>query len=155
MGINESFANDQISDLALREPVCCRPEEDVVDAIERLRAKSLGCLIVVDHDHKPIGILTESMITQLVAHDPTSIKGPVKDLMSESCPWVQLTDSVSLVLDAMQAQNTRFLCVVDESGRTVGLTGQKGLMEFVADHFPQQVMVQRVGSTPPQSREGA
>ena len=155
MGINESFANDQISDLALREPVCCRPEEDIVDAIKRLRDKNLGCLIVVDHDHNPIGMVTESMITQLVAHDSESIQGPVKNFMTDTCPWVQLTDSISIVLDAMQTQNTRFLCVVDETGRTVGLTGQKGLMEFIADHFPQQVMVQRVGSLPPQTREGA
>ena len=155
MGINESFANDQIADLALREPVCCRPDEEIVSAIQRLRDRNLGCLIVVDHEHKPVGVVTESMLTQKVAHQPESITGPVEELMADSCPWVQLTDPVSLVLDAMQAQNTRFLCVVDENGRTVGLTGQKGLMEFIADHYPQQVMVQRVGSLPPQEREGA
>ncbi|MGI9429781.1 MAG: CBS domain-containing protein [Bythopirellula sp.] len=155
MGINESFANDQIADLALREPVCCRPDDDIESAIQRLRDRNLGCLIVVDHKHKPIGVVTESMITQKVAHDPASISGPVQGLMADICPWVQLTDSVSLVLDAMQAQNTRFLCVVDDDGRTVGLTGQKGLMEFIADHYPQQVMVQRVGSLPPKNREGA
>ena len=40
--------------------------------------------------------------------------------------------------------------------RIAGLTGQKGLIEFVADHFPGQVMVQRIGGQPyPSDREGA
>ena len=45
---------------------------------------------------------------------------------------------------------------VDDQGKLVGLTGQKGLMEYVAEHFPGEVMVQRVGEKPyTQSREGA
>ncbi len=56
----------------------------------------------------------------------------------------------------MKIKNVRFLCVVDEDRRVVGLTGQKGLMEYVADHFPRQVMVQRIGCTPfLATREGA
>ena len=48
----------------------------------------------------------------------------------------------------------RFLCVLDEDGRTrVALTGQKGLSEYIADHFPQQVMVQRVGGKPGQGND--
>ena len=45
--------------------------------------------------------------------------------------------------------------VTDDDGRVDALTGQKGLMEYVAEHFPKQVMVQRIGSPVIQDREGA
>lgn len=155
MGLNENLMTDHVSDLAIREPVCCRPDEDLRAAIQRMRDRNLGCAIVVDDQHKPVGIVTESMITQKLANNSSAIAGQVSQHMAENCPWVNLSDPVALVLDAMQTQNTRFLCVVDDSGKVVGLTGQKGLMEFVADHFPQQVLVQRVGAMPSTEREGA
>ncbi len=56
----------------------------------------------------------------------------------------------------MLLKNVRMLCVVDEQGRVVGLTGQRGLMEYVAEHFPGEVMVQRIGQPSYMSdREGA
>ena len=76
--------------------------------------------------------------------------------MAEQLPWVKLSDPIADVLEAMQLKNLRFLCVIDEEGQLAGLTGQKGLMEYVADHFPSQVMVQRIGSKPYiTDREGA
>ena len=46
--------------------------------------------------------------------------------------------------------------VLDNDGKVIALTGQKGLMEYIADHYPGQIMVQRVGVPPySQSREGA
>jgi hypothetical protein len=45
--------------------------------------------------------------------------------------------------------------VVDEEGKVTALAGQKSLMEYVAEHFPGQVMVQRIGCPPCSEREGA
>jgi uncharacterized Ntn-hydrolase superfamily protein len=69
---------------------------------------------------------------------------------------VSVRDTVCHVMDRVRRQGARFVCVVDEMGRAVALTGQKGLAEYIADHFPDQVMVQRVGGRPGQeTREGA
>ena len=101
-------------------------------------------------------MVTESMIVQLLVHDPGCLKDEARLHMAEQWPRVKATDPVAEVVEAMEIKNVRFLCVVDEEGRVIGLTGQKGLMEYVADHFPQQVMVQRVGCPPSlHSREGA
>ena len=110
---------------------------------------------MVDDDQKPIGIFTESMLTQLMAHGAAPLDDPVRLQMADRLPWVKKSDPIVDVLEAMQAKNIRFICVVDEGGRVAGLTGQKGLMEYIAEHFPRQVMTQRVGSPPPRNREGA
>ena len=102
-------------------------------------------------------MFTESTLTQLLVQNGSqAIEEPIEAHMTQPCPWVKLTDPITYVLDAMQLKNLRFLCVVDAEGCLVGLTGQKGLIEFVADHFPGQIMVQRIGGKPyPAEREGA
>ena len=68
--------------------------------------------------------------------------------MAAQVPWVRGSDPVVFVLEAMQLKNVRLLCVVDDQDRVIGLTGQRGLMEFVADYFPGDVTVQRLGLPP-------
>lgn len=155
MKLYESLATETVDQLAIREPVLCTGEVTVRSAIQRMQAQKLGCVIVVDADRRPIGFFTESMLTQLLLNDPGAIRAPIAERMSVYCPMVRTTDQVSRVLRAMEQENTRFLCVVDAEGRVVGLTGQKGLMEYIADHFPQQVLLHRVGKKPPMDREGA
>ena len=157
MGLQHNIQNEPVSRLALREPVTVTPNETLRNAIGRMREAKLGCAIAVDKDHKPIGIFTESKLTQLLAQRGSQVvDDKIEPHLTQPCPWVHLADPIVYVLEAMQLKNTRFMCVVDAEGRLVGLTGQKGLIEFVADHFPGQVMVQRVGGNPyPAEREGA
>jgi len=156
MGLRENIRNEPVSALALREAVTVGPDATIREAIERMRKKKLGCVIVVDPSRKPAGMLTESMLTQLLAKNHKAVEDRVADHMAERWPQVKLTDPIEDVLDAMHLKNIRLLCVVDEQGRLAGLTGQKGLMEYVADHFPGIVMVQRIGGAPfSDKREGA
>ena len=156
MGLQENMLNEPISGLALREAITVQPDLSVRDSVLRMREKKLGCVIVVDADSKPIGMFTEAMLRNLLVEDRATLNETVQKHMADQFPWVEMTDPVVTVLEAMQTKNHRFVCVVDDEGRVVGLTGQKGLMEYIADHFPQQVLTQRAGAKPPLSeREGA
>ncbi len=156
MGLKENLQNELVSRLALRMPVVASAEATVRQSILQMRKRKLGCVIIVDDDDGPLGIFTEGMLRLMLVGNPSAIEEPLGDHMKQDVQWVRLTDPVSRVLQAMQNEKTRFIGVIDSEGRLVGLTGQKGLMEYVAEHFPQQVMVQRVG-IPPYSveREGA
>jgi CBS domain-containing protein len=157
MGLQQNIQSEPVSRLTLRKPVTISPNETLRDAIIRMREQKLGCAIVVDEESKPIGIFTESKLTQLLAQDGLQVANDsIETHMTQPCPWVTTTDPIIYVLEAMQLKNMRFICVVDDEHRLVGLTGQKGLIEFVADHFQGQVMVQRIGGNPyPAEREGA
>ena len=125
-------------------------------AVQRMREQRLGCVIVVDADQMPLGIFTENMLTQLVAKEQLVSDDPIEKHMDVNLPAVGTSDAVVNVLTALQTKNIRFLCVVDSDGQVAALTGQKGLMEYIADHYPEQVMVQRVGVPPySKTREGA
>jgi CBS domain-containing protein len=156
MGLQENLRIERVGQLKLRDPVTVRENTLVRDAVTLMRNQNIGCAIVIDGERKPIGIFTESMLTEMVAHDVAGLNQPLEKHMAERCPWVKTTDPIADVLEAMQLKNTRLLCVVDEQGCVVGLTGQRGLMEYVAEHFPGEVMVQRIGQPSYLSdREGA
>ncbi|QDU56843.1 CBS domain-containing protein [Aeoliella mucimassa] len=155
MGLRQNMASEPVSKLDLREPVLCGPAETVRDAILKMRERRLGCVIVVDIYRKPLGMFTESKLTQLLADNPEAVNDVIGNHLEKPWPWVMESDPISLVLEDMQLNNVRFIGVLNTDGQVVGLTGQKGLMEYISEHFPQQVMVQRVGSRPPAEREGA
>ena len=156
MGLQENFRNERVDQLTIRDPVTVGADASVRDAVTLMQKKNLGCAIVIDGNRKPIGIFTESMLTEMLSHDADGINDSIKKHMAERFPWVKTTDPIADVLEAMQINNTRLLCVVDEKGRVAGLTGQRGLMEYVAEHFPGEVMVQRIGQPSYLSdREGA
>ncbi len=156
MGLYEDFHNEPVKRLALREPIVLGPDVTVRDAIAKMCDKNLGCVVVVDEAQKPIGMFTEGMLRHLLVSSPDAIGDSLQKQMASRFPWVQIDDPIQMVLDAMVEKNTRFVCVVDEAGKLVGLTGQKGLMEHVAEHFPLQVMVQHIEESPYISqREGA
>lgn len=156
MGLYENIRREPVSRLALREPVVTAANATIRQAVEQMREKHLGCAILVDEKRKPVGLFTESKLTKLISQNPAAIEEPVRAHADVDWPIVQLTDPISHVLQALESRNIRFLIVVDQEGQLSGLTGQKGLMEYIAEHFPQQVIVQRIGGKPYQvKREGA
>jgi CBS domain-containing protein len=156
MGLYENIRNEPVSRLALREPAVVSVDASVRDAIGCMRQRRLGCAIVVDVDRKPLGLFAESKLTRLLSETPGAVYDPILDHADKDWPTVRLSDPISRVLSALERANTRFLIVVDDQGRLAGLTGQKGLMEYIAEHFLRQVVVQRIGGKPyPANREGA
>ena len=156
MSLQENLEQETVSRLNFREAITMSPDRTVRDAVEAMRGGKLGCVILIDDEHKPQGIFTEAILRNAMIRNPDCINDPLSDQMATLFPWVTADDPIETVMEAMEAKNHRFVVVVDDAGQVAGLTGQKGLMEYVAEHFPEEVMVQRVGSAPyPHTREGA
>ncbi len=110
----------------------------------------------MNEQSEPLGIFTEAMLRNLMAESPAVLDDIVDLHMAVAFPWVTMPDAIETIVEAMEVKNARFVVVVDDQGKVAGLTGQKGLMEYVAEHFPGTVMVQRVGTEAyPAAREGA
>lgn len=156
MSLRQNLASETVDKLNLREALTISPDKTIREAVNTMRDGNLGCVVVVDDERKPVGLFTEAMLRQAICRDPCCVGAKVAEHMATAFPWVATDDTIDTVLEAMEAKNHRFVVVVDADHRVVGLTGQKGLMEYVAEHFPEEVMVQRVGTKPyPATREGA
>lgn len=156
MSLLNNIKTETVERLAVRDPIVVTPDTSIRKAAELMREKKLGCVMVVDGDQKVLGVFNESMIVELIAHHPDVLDQPVETQMASRFPWVRKSDPISFVLDAMSEKNVRLMCVLDEEDHPVGVTGQRGIMEYIAEHFPGDVTVQRIGMSPfPSDREGA
>ena len=157
MALQANIQSEKVGRLPLREGIIVPADTTVRSAIDNMRQRQLGCAIVVDAANKPLGVFSERTVIDLLLHQPDQLdRLTVGQHLDETWFRVQDTDPIVTVLDLVQNQGARFVCVTDAQGQVVGLTGQKGLAEYIADHFPRQVMIQRVGGRPGQeTREGA
>lgn len=157
MGLKENLHSESVSELPVREAILVSPQTTVRQAVELMQARRLGCAIVVDADNRPLGMFTERALIELLLQQPDNLDQLcVSDHIERDCHCVQSTDPVWAVLDLVHKRGARFICQLDAQGRVIGLTGQKGLAEYIADHFPKQVISQRIGGQPGmETREGA
>lgn len=157
MGLKENLQTETVSKLPCREAILVPPDMSVKQAAGILQSKKLGCAVVVDPEGKPIGVFTERTLIALLLQQPDNLDNiSVRDHLEAEWFCVHDNDPISAVLDLVQNRGARFVCELDAQGKAIGLTGQKGLSEYIADHFPAQVMVQRVGGQlGMENREGA
>jgi CBS domain-containing protein len=156
MSFRDDLEEEQVHTLPLREAIVIHPDTSIREAVMLMRAKSLGCAVIVDADGSPTGVFTEQSLldalTQTVSLDATT----VSEFLDPHFLTIKSSDPISRVWDAIEKDGLRFVCVTNEAGALIGITGQRGIAEYVAESFPQQVLVQRLGSAPwMQKREGA
>jgi predicted transcriptional regulator len=144
MGLRDSIYKDTVADLAIRDLIKVKPSASVRQVVAKMKKKRLGCAILVDDTGRPVGKFTERRLTRLLLEDPRNLDEPVEKFSYSKVDTVGRKDPIARIVQVMQERKLRYLCVVDEQGKAVGLTGQKGLVEYIADHFPRQVKVQRL-----------
>jgi signal-transduction protein with cAMP-binding, CBS, and nucleotidyltransferase domain len=156
MGLLESILSEPVSDLDLRPVVRARRGMTVREAVQRMRQASLGFVVLLDEEERPLHMFTERKLIKLCLASGNHLNDTIDSHYHKPADRVKQTQPIGDLLDMMQKGGIRFVCVVDDDGRIVGVTGQKGVMEYLADHFPRLVKVQRMDAKLSMSqREGA
>ena len=156
MKLKGNLDTETIGRLPLREPVVVEKSTPLGAAVCAMRTRSLGCAVIVDTDRKPLGFFTERSLLDALMQDAPLETSQVGDFHDAGYVEFQQDEPIRAVWDSVEQEGSRFICVVDEAGRLVGLTGQRGLAEYVSEHFPRQVMAQRLGNKPwLEHREGS
>ncbi len=147
MGLREDITHETIADLHLRPILTAKPDVSVRQAIQMMRDEKLGCVYVIDDDGRPLGKFNERQVLRLV-HSCGSLDEPVGNYIVNvpSEGLLKLSDPISKLMNVMSTARLRFVCVVDDEGKVKALTGQRGLMEYITEHFPRLVKVQMMAS---------
>ncbi len=158
MGLQRNLFERPVSDLSLRPAIVVSPQTTLAEVVDQMKQKDLGGVVVVDDSSNTLGVFTESVLVRLLAEHQGLPAGPVSQFMDTDYARTRTTDRIAHVIRAMREKDTRFVCVTDGFGKPVGLTGQRGIVEYVSEHFPRHVqkMISRVGEKSyPNAREGA
>ena len=116
MLVRQIFSTKSVNDV-----ITLNSGASVRDAINVLSEKRIGAVVVVDHDGKPLGILSErDVVRELGRRGAESLSDPVDAVMTRKLGTATPDDSADTVLSRMTEGRFRHMPVLDGE-RMVGL----------------------------------
>ncbi len=111
--------------------VTAQPAETIATVAQRMRDQKVGSVVVVDHDARAIGILTERDMLRLAGEGTDASQAKVSEWMTAN-PDVVASDVDAVSAFASLAEHGyRHIPVVD-GGRLVGIVSMRDLMKVAA-----------------------
>jgi len=115
------------NDIMTTNPVCCTPDNTIVQTAQLMRNEDVGPIPVVDSEQTRVltGIITDrDIVVKVVAQNLPVESTRVRDAMTPNPVCVFPDDDLDDVLDRMEANQIRRIPVVDRGNRLVGIIAQ-------------------------------
>jgi CBS domain-containing protein len=130
-----------IRTVGMRACVILGEEDTVGRAIESMRAKNIGSVLVTDSAGKLSGIFTErDALNKLALGEQNPKRTALRDVMKPKPDTLTLDDEIRYALRIMGHGGYRHVPLVDKDGRPVGVISVRDIVDFITDHFPDQIL---------------
>lgn len=133
-----------VTQIMTREVSCARQDLDADLLVELLVRKRLGCVPIVNHDGRPVGMVTKlDVIEQLLSTDRGEMDLPTpkqltprtaRELMMPIAITLGEHATVSHAAALMAAEGIHHLPIVDEAGQLVGILSTMDLVRWLASN---------------------
>ncbi len=134
-------------DVMTPAPVCCVPDDAVVDVARLMRAQDIGAIpVVADRDsQRLIGMVTDrDLAVRVVAEGRDARETVVRDVMSMQPVVCLVSDLYQQALQAMGEHQVRRIPVVDAQGRLVGIIAQADVATRLAQPSTTGAVVEAI-----------
>lgn len=125
-----------------RDPVTIRPEDPVREVARQMELQGAGCVVAVDEEGRPRGVLTDRDIVLRVLRrglDPDETRADA--VMSGDVTTVRENTPLTTAMRRMRADAVRRAPVVDGEGRLVGIFQWSAAIGIVAGELQQAAQV--------------
>lgn len=106
------------------------PDTPTRSVLERMAEKHIGCMVVVDAESRPIGILTQSDIIPRIVLASADLAAPIETLMTPRPVTVPLSATAYDAALEMATHGIQHLVVVDSDGRAAGVVSERDLFSL-------------------------
>ena len=125
--ITSSTIRIPISSLEPNQPICVDTGVMASEAINVMRSKRIGCVLVVDGG-RLAGIFTErDFLTRVLAKELDADGTPIEKVMTRAPEYLYKDDPVAFALNKMSVGNYRHIPLIDAGHRPVGLVSVKDI----------------------------
>ena len=134
-----TFWSEPIGKVDLQKPAVVKSGTSIINAVKELKYNQIGCVLVRDAKKKLIGILSNGDLMHEFVGSTLSGDTPVDTIMTKD-PFSASPDlTVQEALEIFDSNKFRHLPIL--SGNTVkGILSVRGLMTFISEHLPLEVM---------------
>ncbi len=116
-----------LGQLVKKAPVFVTPETSTRSALEQMELQRLGCMVVVDDERHPVGVLTQSDLLPRVILAGFDLSRPIGELMTANPHQLAATASAYDAALEMATHGVRHLLVVDTENRLKGVVSERDL----------------------------
>ncbi len=111
-------------------------EETAQGAAERMLARDVGTLVILDSAKKPVGILTDrDLVLRVLAQGRDPRQASVSQVMTKEPKTVTEGTPIEQALALMRSNAFRRLPVVASDGTLVGLVSLDDILSLLAEEF--------------------
>jgi len=115
-----------LSEIVAREPITCRAETSLRDALKRMRDDAVRSIIVVDAGDVPIGVFTLNDLRDRVVLQELSLDTPVARVMTRDPTTLAVTATAAEAMQLMATGGFHQMIVTDR-GRVFGTVAEHDL----------------------------
>lgn len=122
-----------------------RDNEPVMKAINLMKEKEIGAVLVTDHHEKVIGIFTERDVLEKIVGHPEREKSLLFELMTKSP--MALTPDLTLfcALTSMIAGGYRHVPIISQQGTPLGILSVRDISAIILSEF-EKIYRERIQS---------
>ncbi len=108
---------------------CLSPRATVGEASREMRTRSIGAVVVISDDYKPIGLVTDrDIVMRVVADDKSPRDVRVEQVMSSGVVTLTERASIREATELMRDKGVRRIVIIDENARVTGLVSFDDLL---------------------------
>jgi signal-transduction protein with cAMP-binding, CBS, and nucleotidyltransferase domain len=128
----------------------------VEEAISKMQEKSTGCVVVVSENERLIGLFTERDVLMKIALKGINVKKEkVDSYMTRHPETLNYADTISSALNLMSTGGYRHIPIVDDANMPGGVVSIRDIVNFIVDHFHDEILNFTPKIKHPEKREGA
>ncbi|MCA9509550.1 MAG: CBS domain-containing protein [Myxococcota bacterium] len=123
-----------VGDHCTTKVATARPDATIRELASRMDAEDTGCVVIVDEQHRPIGIVTDRDIALRVLRRRRNADATLaSDVMTEHPIRVRALTPIATALRRMNGEGVRRVPVIGDGGRLVGLFSIDAALRAIAN----------------------
>jgi len=140
--VGKAILETKIAELKPRPPVTLPADATVAKALETMRKKKLGAIMVVSKKRpKPlVGVFTERDLVDRALAKKAWGRLSLTKVMTKNPETLRPKDSLAYALNKMSVGRFRHIPLVDERNVPVGMLSIRDVIDFVVECIPEAVL---------------
>ncbi len=116
-----------LGQLIKQPPISVTPEATIRAALEKMAEHRIGCMVIVDEEQRPVGVLTQSDLLRRVVLPAVPLEHPITEAMTRDPHVMSGSASAYDAALEMATHGVRHLMVTDSEGRLKGVVSERDL----------------------------
>lgn len=129
--VEKGLLNDRVDALRPRKPSTVLPSAPIGEVLKKMVDEAIGCVLVVDEQHRLVGIFSERDAMLRVNDQAARMADkPVSSVMTPNPTTLRLRDKIAFALQRMNVGGYRHLPILDE-GKLVGVVSIRDILAYL------------------------